>query len=385
MLESLTLLDFSSMGPGPRCTRLLADYGMQVIKIRPPSGGTRMSEAPWYAYSSNRGIAQIAIDMKREAGRELVHRLLGQVDVMVESYRPGVAARLGIGYDDVRAVNPSIVYCSVSGFGQTGPYATWPAHDLNWLALGGFLEAGSRGEGGAPTIPGAVVADTVGGYSTAVALLSAVIAKLHTGAGAYLDVSVMDSVLRTMQFVLDGHLGDGERTPVPGEPPPDMLTGGSACYGVYRAGDGRWLAVAAIEPHFWAALCRGLGLEHRICDQHNPAAQGELRRELSKAFATRSAEDWFAELGPTSCLTPVNSPADVVTDPHLQSRPLTMEVQVEGKTVRQLTPRLPIPDPPGLERQPAGRTTPAGVDAALHRLGIDDDEITGLREAGVVS
>ena len=133
-----------------------------------------------------------------------------------------------------------------------------------------------------------------------------------------------------------------------------MLTGGSACYGVYRAGDGRWLAVAAIEPHFWAALCRGLGLEHRICDQHDPAAQGELRRELSKAFATRSAEEWFAELGPTSCLTPVNSPAEVITDPHLQSRPLTMEVQVEGKPVRQLTPRLPIPDPPGLDRQPAG-------------------------------
>ena len=145
MLESLTLLDFSSMGPGPRCTRLLADYGMRVIKIRPPSGGTRMSEAPWYSYSSNRGIAQIAIDMKQDAGRALVHRLLARVDAMVESYRPGVAARLGIGYDDVRAVNPSIVYCSVSGFGQTGPYATWPAHDLNWLALGGFLASGFAG------------------------------------------------------------------------------------------------------------------------------------------------------------------------------------------------------------------------------------------------
>jgi alpha-methylacyl-CoA racemase len=344
-----------------------------------------MSEAPWYAYSSNRGIPQIAIDMKQDGGRRLVRRLLSRVDAMVESYRPGVAARLGIGYDDVRLVNPAIVYCSVSGFGQTGPYANWPAHDLNWLAIGGFLGSGSRGEGGAPTLPGGVVADTVGGFSTAVALLSAIIAKLHTGDGAYLDVSVMDSVLRTMQFVLDGHLGNGDKPSAAGEPPPDMLTGGSACYGVYRAGDGRWLAVAAIEPHFWAALCRGLGLEHRICDQHNPAAQGELRRELAEAFATRSAKDWFTELGPSSCLTPVNSPAEVIADPHLQSRPLTMDVQVDGKHVRQLTPRLPIPDPPDLDQQPAGRTTPAGVDATLRRLGLDDDEITGLRVAGIVT
>lgn len=385
MLASVTLLDFSSMGPGPRCTRLLADYGMRVIKIRPPSGGTRMMEAPWYTYSANRGIPQVEIDLKQEVGRELARRLAGQVDVLVESYRPGVAGRLGVGYSDVRAVNPAIVYTSVSGYGQTGPYANWPAHDLNWLALGGFLGAGSGGADGEPSLPGGVVADAVGGYSTAVAVLSAVVSKLTTGQGAYLDVAVMDSVLRTMQFVLDGHLGGADEPARDGAPPPDMLTGGSACYGVYRAADGRWLAIGAIEAHFWAALCRGLGLEHRIPDQHVRARQEELRRELSARFATRPAAEWIAELGPTACIAPVNSPAEVLADPHLQSRPLTVDVQVEGRTVRQLTPRLAVPDPPDLDKQPAGRSTPDIVDAALRGLGIADDEITELRTSGIVS
>jgi alpha-methylacyl-CoA racemase len=384
MLESLTLLDFSSMGPGPRCTRLLADYGMRVVKIRPPSVATRMVEAPWYAYSANRGIPQIEIDLKQDAGRDLVHRLLAAVDAMVESFRPGVAARLGIGYADVRPTNPTIVYCSVTGYGQSGPYASWPAHDLNWLALGGYLAAGSRSADGAPALPGGTVADTVGGFSTSVAVLSAIVAKLTTGVGAYLDVSVMDGVLRMMQFVLDGHLA-GTQTPADAElPPPGMLTGGSACYGVYRAGDGRWLAIGSIEPHFWVALCRGLGLEHRIPDQHRPELQADLRQDIAAAFATRPAQEWLSELGASACITPVNSPADVLADPHLNSRALTVDVQVDGRTVRQLTPRLAIADTPDLDRQPAGRTTPAGVDEALRELGISADEISELRQSGVI-
>jgi alpha-methylacyl-CoA racemase len=231
MLASHTLLDFSAAGPGPRCTRLLADYGMRVIKIRPPADGTRMLATPWYTYSANRGIRQIHLDLKREAGRRLVHRMLERADVLLESYRPGVAARLGLGYEKVRATNECIVYCSVSGYGQQGPYAQWPAHDLNWLGLGGFLDGGSRRADGGPALPGAVVADAAAGYSAAVAVLAALVCKAATGEGAYLDVSVVDSVLRVMQAVFDARLAgeslSGEQGANGASEPPGMLTGGS--------------------------------------------------------------------------------------------------------------------------------------------------------------
>ena len=377
MLENLNLLDFSTMGPGPRCTRLLADYGLRVVKIRPPAAATRMMDAPWFTYSANRGIPQVHVDLSREAGQQLVRGLLPRADALVESYRPGVAARLGIGYDDARAVNDSLVYCSVSGYGQSGPYARWPAHDLNWLALGGFLEGGSRRDGGAPGLPGAVVADTLGGYSTAVAVLSALLRRAATGQGAYLDVSVMDSVLRMMQFVLDGHLA--------GEDAGSALTGGAAGYGVYRAGDGKWLAVAAIEPQFWAALCRGTGLADRIPDQHNQARQDLLRKELADAFATRPREEWLRLLGPVACVSALNGPAETLADPHLRSRPLTVDVQVGERTVRQLTPRLPVPDPPDLAALPAGATPPAEADETLRGLGIAARQIAELRSTGVIT
>ena len=381
MLDGFTLLDFSSMGPGPRCTRLLADYGMRVIKVRPPAGVTRVMEAPWFAYSANRSIPQLHVDLSREAGRRLVHRLLRHADAMVESFRPGVASRLGLGYKQVATVNDAIVYCSVSGYGQQGPYARRPAHDLNWLALGGFLALGSRRADNGPALPGGAVANTVGGYSTAVALLAALVRKGSTGQGCYLDVSVMDSVLRTMQFVLDGHLAGGNG----GEQPAGLLTGGAACYDVYQAADGKWLAVAAIEPHFWAALCRALGLEHRLADQHDPGLQEEMRRELVAAFRTRPRDEWITMLGPDACVTPVNSPGEVLQDPHLRSRPLTLEVEVEGRKIRQMAPRLATPDPPGLTAQPAGPTSPAEADKLLRDFGIDDAEIGTLRADGTLS
>jgi alpha-methylacyl-CoA racemase len=381
MLDSCTLVDFSSMGPGPRCTRLLADYGMRVIKIRPPAGGTRMMDAPWYGYSANRGIPQLHVDLKQDGGRRLVHRILQQADVLVESFRPGVAARLGLGYDEVRISREGIVYASVSGYGQTGPYSQWPAHDLNWLALGGFLYPGSRRASGAPSLPGAVVADATGGYSAAVAILSALVRKGATGEGAYLDVSVIDGVLRMMQYVIDGHLaGDAEAGT-----PAAMLTGGRACYDLYQAADGRWLSVAAIEPHFWAALCRELGLTHRIGDQHDPALQDVLRQELSRVLATREAEEWLRALGPTACVAPVNSPAEVLRDPHLRHRQLTIDVTAEGRPLRQMAPRLAVEDQPGLDKQPAGQTPADDVDVLLQQLGIGASEIAGLRQAEIIT
>jgi alpha-methylacyl-CoA racemase len=188
----------------------------------------------------------------------------------------------------------------------------------------------------------------------------------------------MDGVLRMMQFVLDGQLVSD---PAQGR----LLTGGSAGYDVYQAADGKWLAVAAIEPHFWAALCQATGLAHRIPDQDDPSRQDLLRKELASAFATRSRDEWVRELGPVACVSPVNSPQETLADPHLQSRQLTVEVQVDGRPVRQLTPRLAVPDPPDLAEQPAGPTPPRLVDDTLREFGLTAEEVVELRATRVIA
>ena len=379
MLGGFTLLDFSRIGPGPRCTRLLADYGMRVVKIGPPVSQTRMIEAPWYSYSANRGIPQVAIDLRQDAGRQLVRRLVARADAMLESFRPGVAARLGIGYPDAAGANEQIVYCSLSGYGQRGPYATWPAYDINWLALGGLLDATSRAADGSPAVPGGAVADSLGAHSAAVAILTALVQRAATGQGAYLDVAVIDSVLRTMRTDLDAHLASA-----PAELPDATSLSDLACYAIYQTADGGWLAVGALEPHFWAELCRRLGLDQLISAQREPARQDELRGALAAIFSTRPRAHWIAELGPHACVSPVNDPAGVLADPHLGSRPLVIEVSAAGLPVRQLAPRLAVPDPPGLSDQPAGQTTPAEADAVLQSFGIGGADIAELRAVGIL-
>lgn len=381
MLSNFTVLDFSSLGPGPRCTRLLADYGMRVLKIRPPRSGTRMLEPPWFGYAANRGIDQIHIDLKQLEGVDLVKEMVTEADVVIESFRPGVAAKLGIAYTDLEPVNSSIVYCSASGHGQDGPYSDRPAHDLNWLAMCGYLELGTHRTDGGAAHPGATVADTVGGYSAAVAILGALLARNASGRGCYLDVSVVDAVLRMMFHNLDSYLA-GEGEPRPGG---EMLTGGYACYDVYEAQDGRWLAVGAIEPHFWAALCRGLGLEHRIPDQFDAARQDALRAEVAAAFRTRPREHWLTTLGPVACVSSVNTLPEVLSDPHLASRPLVRDVRLGDKAFQQMTPRLAVSDPDDLDRQPVGPTPRDRVDELLSAFGVDSTRVRSLRDRGIVT
>jgi alpha-methylacyl-CoA racemase len=381
MLSNFTVLDFSSLGPGPRCTRLLADYGMRVLKIRPPRSGTRMLEPPWFGYAANRGIDQIHVDLKQREGLDLVKKMAAEADVVIESFRPGVAAKLGIGYEDLEPINSSIVYCSASGHGQEGPYADRPAHDLNWLAMCGYLELGGHRADGGPAHPGATVADTVGGYSAAVAILGALLARKASGRGRYLDVSVVDAVLRMMFHNLDSYLA-GEGTPRPGD---EMLTGGYACYDVYETQDGRWLAVGAIEPHFWAALCRGLGLAHRIPDQLDATRQAEVRAEVAAVFRSQPRAHWLTTLGAVACVSGVNTLSEVLDDPHLASRPLVRDVRLGDKAFRQMTPRLAISDPEDLDGQPVGPTPSARVDELLSALGIDSPQLKALREGRILT
>src|SRR6476659_6913935 len=304
LLDGITVLDLASVGPAARTSRWLADYGARVVKVGPPpKHGAAQITPPFYAYAGHRGMQRVLLDLKTPAGTAAFLRLATTADVVIESFRPGVMDRLGLGVDDVRAVNPRIVYRSTSGYGQTGPRSQWAGHDLNYLAVGGYLDCSGRDANGGPALPGATIGDGAGGGMHAViAILAALVSRASSGVGTYLDVSVADGVLSLMSLHLDEHLATGA-FPAPRH---DLLTGRFACYDVYECRDAKWVAVAAIEPQFFANLCRELGCEQWVDHQHDDAGQDAIRTDFRAAFATRDRDAWVATLGPANtCVSAV--------------------------------------------------------------------------------
>jgi alpha-methylacyl-CoA racemase len=382
-LAHTTVLDLSSVGPAARAGAWLADYGAAVVKVAPmpQHAGVQITPPP-HAYSGGRGTKRIRLDLKADAGRETFLRLAEHSDVVIESFRPGVVGRLGIGYDDVKGRNPRIVYCSTSGYGQTGLWSQWAGHDLNYLAVSGYLHNTERADGGKPPIPGATVADSAGGGLHAVtAILAALVAREHTGDGSYVDVSVADGMLSLMALQVDEHLATGHDSG-PGTAP---LGGRYACYDTYAAADGRWLAVAAIESRFWANLCRALGLDHLIDSQYDADAQDAARAELAAAFAAKPRDEWVAELSPAdTCVAPVLSPAEAAAAPHFVERGAVAEARPRGGGAgfRMLAPLLA-----GAERRTAyqlGEPGGTDTDEVLTRARFGAEEIARLRADGVV-
>jgi len=383
-LAGTTVLDLASVGPGARCTRLLADYGAEVVKVVPAgSGRGARTEPPYFAYSANRAMSRVRIDLKAEGGREAFMTLAARSDVVVESFRPGVVERLGIAYDDVRAKNPSVVYCSTTGYGQAGRRAGWAGHDVDYLAVGGYLAASGRRADGGPPLPGATVADAAaGGMQAALAVTTALVHRAATGEGAFLDVSVADGVVWLMSLPVDEHLATGSE-PGPGH---DIVSGRYACYDTYETADGRWLAVGAIEPKFFASLCRMLGCEQWIDHQLDDGVQEAVRLDFRAAFATRSRDDWVSELGPADCcVAPVLSVAEVADDPDLAERKAVVDAvhPVHGR-MRQighvLAGMVPL-EAPVLLPDPSATDT----DRLLGEAGADPATLERWRARGVIS
>ena len=316
MLEGVTVLDLATVGPAARASRWLADYGARVVKVS--STHKTQITPPFYAYSAHRAMERVDLDLSSADGVETFMGLVEQADVVIESFRPGVMAKLGVGYDDVKARNPRIVFASTTGFGQDGPRAQWAGHDLNYLAVGGFLHCSGRGADGRPPIPGATVADSAGGGMQAVmGILAALVQRATTGVGAYLDVSIADGVLALMALQVDEHLATGV---VPG-PRHGLLTGRYACYDVYGCADDQWLTVAAIEPKFWANLCNALELQQWIPRQLDDEAQDQIRADLEAAFRRRPRDEWVAQLSAAdTCVAPVLSVDELVDDEQFEAR-----------------------------------------------------------------
>jgi alpha-methylacyl-CoA racemase len=363
------VLDLSTVGPAARCTRLLADYGARVVKVGPvPSADAAPIEPQFFAYSGQRGMRRVLVDLKDDDGRRAFLALAAAADVVVESFRPGVVERLGIGYQAVSAVNPGVVYCSTSGYGQTGPASQWAGHDIDYLAVGGYLAMSGPGEGGAPPLPGATVADAAaGGMQAALAISAALAGRAGTGAGAYLDVSVAEGVLWLMSLPVDEHLALGGEI----RPGHDVLSGRYAWYGTYRAGDGKWLAVGAIEAKFFANLCAALGCPQLAGAQWEDEAQPAIRAAFAAAFATRTRDEWVQALaGADTCVAPVLEVSEVTAYPQFAARgAVAVAVHPREGEVRQLAPIL------------AGMARPEGPVSLPDMAQTDTEHL--LKEAGV--
>jgi alpha-methylacyl-CoA racemase len=393
-LRGVTVLDLATVGPAARCTRLLADYGATVVKVGAvPGRGPDPIRPPFYAYSGSRHLLRTAIDLKDPDGRDAFLAMVRGADVVIESFRPGVMDRLAIGFGDLTAANPGIILCSTTGYGQDGPRASWAGHDINYLAVGGYLATTERRADGGPPVPGATIADAAGGgMQAAMAVMAALIGRGQDGPGVHLDASIADGVLWLTSLAVDEHLATGAAV----GPGHDIITGRYACYDTYPAADGGWLAVGAIEPRFFANLCRLLGCPQWEAHQLDDGVQDKIRADFRAAFAAKDRDAWVAELsGADTCVTPVLSVAELVDDDQYAARHAIVEVVAAADAAglsgsapparfRQVGPVLAgmvAPDGPVVVPDPHRTDT----DALLAAAGLAPEVIADLRARGVVA
>lgn len=388
-LAGLRVVDLSRLLPGGYCTLLLADLGAEVIKVEEPGRGDTLRDWPPTASNGesgpflalSRGKRSITCNLKSLAGRSVLMDLVKTADVLVESFRPGVMDRLGLGYDVLAGVNSGLVYAAISGFGAEGSRATLAGHDLNYLAMSGALSFSGSPESG-PWPPGVQVADLGGGALVAVvAILTALRVRDRTGAGQFCDVAMSEGVLSWLTVHAGAYAVSG-RSPQPGA---DLINGGYACYAVYGCAAGGSLAVAALEPRFFRTLCARLGVADLVDGQYEASRQAELRARLAEVFARRSRAQWLAELaGLDVCVTPVYDIGEAFSDPEHRRRGAVVDLPLDDGSV------LPVPGVvPRLSATPGavGATPPrlgADTDAVLAELGRDPDAIAELRAVGAV-
>jgi alpha-methylacyl-CoA racemase len=378
-LDGIRVLDLSRLLPGPFLTMILADLGADVVKIEDPKVGDYIRAFPPQKggmggryLAVNRGKRSIALDLKDARAKEAFLRMAAQADVVVESFRPGVMDKLGLGWTALSAVNPRLVMCSISGYGQTGPYVHRAGHDLNYIGLAGVLAMGAEKRGAMPAMPGIQIADFAGGgLWGATAVLAALFGRERSGKGQHLDISMTEGAMALLAAEL-GNLDCGAN-PTRGT---EALNGAMACYGVYRCKDDRFVSVGALEPKFWIAFNQALGRKPDISELAAPAArQDAIREEIAAILVTKTRDEWVAALAQHDCLLePVLELEELPSHPLHQAR--EMFITVAGGPAGPLRHvRTPLGPPVRPTPPPA-----LGADgkAVLADYGFSDADITNV-------
>jgi crotonobetainyl-CoA:carnitine CoA-transferase CaiB-like acyl-CoA transferase len=395
-LDGIRVLDLTKLAPGPFCTMILADLGADVIRIEEPgpptgrraeqAGGAdtraqenRFGSSPYNALARNK--KSIGINLKSGPGKEIYLRLADRADVIVEEYRPGVAKRLGIDYEKLSVSNPRLIYCAITGFGQTGPYRDLVGHDINYIATAGVLSLFGR-PGQPPTIPHNLIADYAGGgMNGAIGVLAALVARNQTGRGQYIDISMMDGSLALLAQAFSTFFAN-HKVPRRGE---SINDGGIPNYNVYLTRDDKYITIAAIEPWFFANLCRAIGREDFIPHEYDSTKRLEITRVIAETFRSKKRDEWFEILSKSDiCVGRMLTLDEVPDDPQVKARNMIVEVEApNGKKVRQVGISAKFSSTPGSIRTLAPQLG-QHTDEILGELGYSSGDVGRWRESGAI-
>jgi crotonobetainyl-CoA:carnitine CoA-transferase CaiB-like acyl-CoA transferase len=390
-LEGIKIIDLTRLGPGPYCTMLLADMGADVIKIE--AGGGRAAqtieamdadvEERRRAFNAEgRNKRSIVLNLKIDEAREVFFKLMKDADVVIEEFRPGVLKRLGIDYDTISKINPGIILCSITGYGQDGPYAQLPGHDINYLSIAGAQSMiGPRG--GPPVMTFNLIGDYSGGsMQAALGITTALIARGHTGRGQHVDVSMTDGIVSLMHGEAAGYFDTG-RIPTRGDL---LVIGGAPFYGIYETKDGKYISIGALEPWFYSNLCELLGREDLLPYEWDITKWDELSSEFRQIFRTKTRDEWVELLRQKDvCVAPVYTVDEVFEDPQVTHRKMLVEIDhpTLGK-VKQVGIGIKFSDTPGAVKSIAPRPGQHTDDIMLS-LGYTKESIAELRQSGAVA
>lgn len=388
-LEGIKVLDLSSLLPGSLCTQILADLGAEVLKIENPEGGDNFRWTPpivktlgSFFHMINRNKRGMKLNLRDQEGREIFLKLVPEADILIESFSPGTMKGWGLGYEDLKGINPQLIYCSLTGFGQDGPYSGRPAHDINLLSISGILDLLGEKDG-RPIVPAIQIAGAGGGgLNAALGIMASLLRRERTGKGQYLDVSILDGLTPFLGLTMSQYMTDGQ-IPRRGE---TLVGGGYAFYNIYKTADGKFLSLGCLEEKFWEEFCKAVEREDMIKDQFAPSPRREeLIEEVRNIISQRNRQEWIDIFNRYDiCFSPVNSLEEVMEDPHIKHRGLWFKCThpVDGKVPQQAFPIKFSEDQPDLRMHPPGFGE--HTEEILREMGYTDLEIEDLSKRGII-